>query len=61
MKTMTLIGLLCAAVVSACAPSPAWVKFNPLDEPGEERATAAELHAKNRADITGNPSTMYLP
>ena len=58
MKTLLSLALL---AIASCAPAPSWTAFNPLDEPGESQPTAAELHAKNLANITGNPSTLYLP
>lgn len=44
---------------TSCAPKAFPVGSpNPLDTPGETEPTAAELHAKNIAAITGNPTKL---
>ena len=52
MKTIALIAIaICLASCGPISPSP----VTPLDTPGGE-PTAVELHAKNIANITGDPA-----
>jgi hypothetical protein len=52
MKTIALIAIaICLASCGPIAPT----AYNPLDNPGQQ-PTAVELHSKNIANITGDPS-----